>query len=546
MPPSHHAGPGLFAAAMYLIAAALLTSCHAAPGVPGTASTPVVAYTEPHRPTYHFTPPTKWMNDPNGMVYYDGEYHLFYQHYPDSTVWGPMHWGHAVSADLVHWTQLPIALRPDSLGLIFSGSAVVDSNNTSGFGVDGRPPLVAIFTYHDMAREKAGSTTFQTQGIAYSNDRGRTWTKYAGNPVVPNPGFRDMRDPKVIWHAPSRRWIMVLAAGDRVRLFASYDLRAWQPISEFGQGIGAHGGVWECPDLFPLRVAGSSDMRWVLLVSINPGGPNGGSATQYFVGSFDGTRFALDSTAAPARSIASAGGGDGVWLDYGRDNYAGVTWSDVPAADGRRLFIGWMSNWDYATVVPTVAWRSAMTVPRTLTLHRTNAGLRLYSTPVRELRALRTATRALGSQRLSGALPIRMPAGTTVSAAELDVEFVVRPGSASDVSFELSNDAGDVYRVGFDARANQFYSDRLATPHEFSPKFATAVHRAPRLSTDSIVRMNLYLDRASVELFADGGATVLTDIVFPRKDFTTLRLVATGAMVELRSGTVSGLRSIWR
>ncbi len=486
------------------------------------------------------------MNDPNGMVWYEGEYHLFYQFYPDSTVWGPMHWGHAVSPDLVHWTHLPIALYPDSLGLIFSGSAVVDWKNTSGFGVGGKPPLVAMFTYHNMAREKAGAATWQTQGIAYSNDRGRTWSKYTGNPVIPNPGLRDFRDTKVIWHEASQRWIMVLAAGDRLRLYSSYNLREWQQVSEFGANLGAHGGVWECPDLFPIKVEGTGETKWVLLVSINPGGPNGGSATQYFVGNFDGTTFTLDPAFASSVGAAGKEPSRGVWIDHGRDNYAGVTWSDIPAEDGRRLFIGWMSNWDYATVVPTEAWRSAMTIPRTLTLHRTAAGPRLFSTPVNEMRLLRGETVTVPGRRFDGALPLRLPNGATAAAAEVDLEFLVHDGTTPSMALELTNAAGEIYRVGYDAAAKQFFSDRTATPHGFSPSFATAVHHAPRIATDSIVRMHVYLDRASVELFADGGATALTDIVFPSQDFATMRLVVKGAPVTLKYATVSGLRSSWR
>jgi fructan beta-fructosidase len=529
---------------------ALLPACQLAPPrSPATVLTPRVAstaYTEPHRPSYHFTPPAKWMNDPNGMVFFDGEYHLFYQHYPDSTVWGPMHWGHAVSTDLVHWEQLPIALAPDSLGLIFSGSAVVDWKNTSGFGVDGKPPLVAMFTYHDMVKEKAGAKVFQTQGVAYSNDRGRTWTKFAGNPVVPNPGIRDMRDPKVIWHEESQRWIMVLAAGNQIQFFASYNLREWERVSDFGQTLGAHGGVWECPDLFAIKIEGTNEKRWVLMVSMNPGGPNGGSATQYFVGKFDGSTFALDTTFAADVIATAADSSRGVWLDHGRDNYAGVTWSDIPAEDGRRLFIGWMSNWDYATVVPTDAWRSAMTVPRALSLQRTPKGLRLFSTPVRELRLLRGETNTLPAQRLSGTQVIRIPRGATAATTELDFEVLIGDDKRSDIAVELSNSAGEVYRVGYDAFTSRFYSDRTALPQKFSPKFGTRVHYAPRVMTDSVVRMHLYIDKASIELFADGGATAVTDIVFPSTDFTEMRFVVRGPAVKLQYATVSGMRSIWR
>ncbi len=524
--------------------ALLLVACHPMNATPATDAVASSVSAEPHRPLYHFTPPAKWMNDPNGMLFYEGEYHLFYQYYPDSTVWGPMHWGHAVSPDLVHWTHLPIALFPDSIGLIFSGSAVVDWKNTSGFGVGGKPPLVAMFTYHNMAREKAGAHDMQSQGLAFSNDRGRTWTKYSGNPVIPNPGLQDFRDTKVLWHEPSQRWIMVLAAGDRVRLYASQNLRQWTQVSEFGASLAAHGGVWECPDLFPIKVEGTNETRWVLLVSINPGGPNGGSATQYFVGNFDGTTFSMDPTFAPAIGVAGKEASRGVWLDHGRDNYAGVTWSDIPSEDGRRIFIGWMSNWDYATVVPTAAWRSAMTVPRVLTLQRTAVGPRVFSTPVSELRLLRGETLSMPSQRLAGTTVLRLPRGTTPASAEVDLELRIPPGTVTDVALELSNTAGEVYRVGFDASAKQFYSDRTLTPHGFSPAFATRVHVAPRIANDSIVRMHVYLDRASSELFADGGATALTDIYFPSEDFTAMRLVVTGAAVKLQYATISGVRAM--
>jgi fructan beta-fructosidase len=364
--------------------------------------------------------------------------------------------------------------------------------------------------------------------------------------VLPNPGIRDFRDTKVFWHEPTQRWVVVLAAADRVQLYTSPNLKQWTKVSEFGATFAAHGGVWECPDLFPLKLEGTNEAKWVLLVSINPGGPNGGSATQYFVGDFDGTRFTMDPAFAPSVGAAGKESTRGVWLDYGRDNYAGVTFSDIPAEDGRRLFIGWMSNWDYATVVPTDAWRSAMTVPRALTLHRTAAGPRVFSTPVKELRTLRGETVSMSRERLSGETVLRLPKGATPAGAEVDLEFVVPPGTSSDVSLELSNVAGETYRAGYESATKQFYSDRTNTPHAFSPTFATVVHRAPRITADSVVRMHFYLDRASVELFGDGGATALTDIVFPTQDFATLRLIVKGAPVTLQYANISGLKSIWR
>lgn len=479
---------------------------------------------EAHRPHFHFTPPEKWMNDPNGMVYFDGEYHLFYQYYPDSTVWGPMHWGHALSRDLVQWQHLPIALYPDSLGYIFSGSAVVDWQNTSGFGKDGQPPLVAMFTYHDPVGEAAGTIDFQYQGIAYSNDKGRTWTKYEGNPVIPNPGIRDFRDTKVIWDAARGRWLMVLAAWDHSKFYSSPDLKSWTYLSDFGKEWGVHGGVWECPDFFPMTVEGTDTEKWVLLQSLNPGGPNGGSATQYFIGDFDGKQFKLDPEFAKAVADSQA-----VWLDWGRDNYAGVTWADAPEA--RRLFIGWMSNWDYAQVVPTEAWRSAMTLPRDLVLRRTPAGLRLHSLPAPELAALRK-----GGERISAdtfhneiALPF-FEAGT-----EFRLQLTI-PENARQVGVELRNTNGQSYRIGYDSATNSYFSDRRKAGNtDFSAAFASKVHYAPRVAVSSTLELHLYFDVASVELFADGGATVLTDIFFPTAPFNQAVLFVedgTGILIE--------------
>jgi len=244
---------------------------------------------EQYRPQVHFSPAANWMNDPNGMVYYKGIYHLFFQYHPSSSIWGPMHWGHATSIDLIHWKHEPTAIYPDSLGTIFSGSAVVDKNNTSGFGKKGQAPMIAIFTHHNSQGERAGKNDFQNQSIAYSLDEGKSWTKYAGNPVLKNPGITDFRDPKVMWFEEGKKWIMTLATKDHITFYSSKNLKQWIKESEFGSAIGAHGGVWECPDLFSLNYQGKK--IWVLLVSINPGGPNRGSATQYFTGSFDGKTF---------------------------------------------------------------------------------------------------------------------------------------------------------------------------------------------------------------------------------------------------------------
>lgn len=509
-----------------------LLSCHSSQK---TASTPLP---EAHRPLFHFTPPAMWMNDPNGMVYYEGEYHLSYQYYPDATVWGPMHWGHAVSKDLVHWEHLPVALYPDSLGMIFSGSAVVDWNNTSGFGKNGKPPLVAIFTQHLMEGEKAGRSDFQYQSIAYSNDKGHTWTKYAGNPVLPNTQkIKDFRDPKVIWDRQSKQWIMALAVQDHVKLWASADLINWKHLSDFGKKLGAHGGVWECPDFFPMQVEGSQETRWVLLLSINPGAPNGGSGTQYFVGNFDGKTFSPD----PAFE-STVLNGQGQWLDWGCDDYAGVTWSDVPEKDGRRIFIGWMSNWNYATTVPTEKWRSALTLPRKLSLVRENAQWRLVSAPVEETRKLRKKTFSLPETSLTTTLDLGARYPISPSSMEMEFDVDIPPGSRSRFSIELSNAKGEKYVVGYDAGEKRFFSDRTHSGKTDFPKnFASAIHTAPRISTGNTVHFHLFFDVASCELFADQGSVVMTNIFFPTENFNTLKLLNTTGSLKILNGKMYAL-----
>jgi fructan beta-fructosidase len=466
-------------------------------------------------------------------VYFDGEYHLFYQYYPDNTVWGPMHWGHAVSTDLVFWEHLPIALYPDSLGYIFSGSAVVDWNNTTGFQAGNAPPLVAVFTQHDPEGERAGRIDYQTQGIAYSHDRGRSWTMYEGNPVLPNPGLRDFRDPKVRRHDASNQWIMVLAAGDRVRFYGSSDLKNWRHLSDFGAEAGNHEGVWECPDLFPLATA-SGETRWVLLVSINPGAPNGGSGTQYFVGRFDGTAFTSDNP--PETEL---------WLDWGRDNYAGVTWSDVPEEDGRSLFIGWMSNWAYAQVVPTERWRSAMTLPRSLTLVETDTGLRVASNPVEELQRLRGKRIAVGSVTVvDGRTEVDGVADRSTFEAILDIDL---DGSKAEVfGIELANANGATYRFGYDRATGSLFSDRTQAGHpDFSDAFATKPHAAPYRPSGNRMQLHVFVDKSSIEVFVDGGQLAMTELFFPAAPFNRTRLFSEGGSTKMAEAVFYPLDSIW-
>lgn len=502
-------------------------------------------YQEQHRPQFHFSPEANWMNDPNGMVFFEGEYHLFYQYYPDSTVWGPMHWGHAVSTDLVSWEHLPIALYPDSLGYIFSGSAVVDWKNTTGFSENGNPPLIAIFTHHSMEGEQAGRSDFQYQSIAYSTDKGRTWTKYAGNPVLPNAeGIRDFRDPKVIWDEAHDQWLMVFAAQNKVKFWASKDLKSWKYLSDFGEKHGSHAGVWECPDFFPSQIE-SGDTFWVLLLSINPGGPNGGSATQYFVGHWDGTHFTLDTDFE--KKVNRVGEEEqAVWLDYGRDNYAGVTWSDIPSSDGRRIFMGWMSNWNYAQQVPTERWRSAMTIPRFLMLQNDNSDLYLTSNPVHEIYSLRNKKFIWNATDYIG--KVNLTESTSIDTRECHLYVEFEADATAEIAIVLENSKGERYRVGYDAQTRTFFSDRRnAGKVDFGKNFADAIHTAPRITTSKKVILELFIDRASCELFADGGRVNMTDIFFPTEDFDVLSFeVKNGGLLGNTRVVVSDMNSIWQ
>ncbi|QNE38646.1 glycoside hydrolase family 32 protein [Hymenobacter sp. NBH84] len=455
--------------------------------------------TPQYRPAYHFTPAAHWMNDPNGMVYYQGTYHLFFQYYPKGMVWGPMHWGHATSPDMVRWQEQPIALYPDSLGYIFSGSAVVDANNTAGFG---KNAMVAIFTHHDPKGEKAGTSTYQHQSLAYSLDGGKTWQKYAQNPVLKNPGIKDFRDPKVSWHAPSKQWVMTLATLDRITFYSSPNLKDWTKLSEFGEKLGAHGGVWECPDLFPLTLNGKT--YWVLIVNLNPGGPNGGSATQYFVGQFDGKTF------TPLN-------GKTKWADYGPDEYAGVTWNNT---GNRRLFLGWMSNWEYANQVPTSPWRSAMTTPRELGLRQVGSEIYLTSQPAAELRNITGKTTTL--QNVTAKAPTDLTA--RLNSTTDKHRLTLSTNQLASFELVLSNTAGEELVLGYDQAANQYFIDRSkAGKNSFSPKFVGRAV-APRLSTAAGTELTLYFDAASVELFADQGLTVMTSIFFANKPLTAIKL----------------------
>lgn len=481
-------------------------------------------YKEAHRPQLHFSPKEKWMNDPNGMVFHNGEYHLFYQHHPNGLTWGPMHWGHAISKDLVHWEHLPIALYPDSLGLIFSGSAVLDKNNTSGFGTIENPPLVAIFTYHSQQKEKAGRKDYQYQGIAYSTDNGRTWTKYAQNPVLKNQGVPDFRDPKVFWHEATKKWVMILAVKDHVELWSSPDIKSWTKLSDFGFEYGGHGGVWECPDLFAIKPEGESNEKWVMIVSINPGGPNGGSATQYFVGNFDGKTFTCDTDKNTT-----------TWLDHGPDNYAGVTYFNAP--DNRKIFLGWMSNWAYAEAVPTSPWRSANTLPRDLSL--TKIDNRYY---VRSVLSPETS-KLVGDVIQMGTIVVNdtvtLDGNFDASSSQVSASLPVK-----DFSVTLFNEAGEKLVIGFDQAKNAYYIDRSRSgKNQFSQNFRGRLE-APRVSTADKINFTFVSDVSSVEVFFDDGLSVMTSLFFPDKPLNRIKLSSKEA-VSFGNVSVKKLNCIW-
>ena len=470
-------------------------------------------YNEKYRPQFHFSPEYGWMNDPNGMVYLDGEYHLFYQYNPYGSMWGNMSWGHAVSTDLTSWTYLPVALSPDSLGAIFSGSAVIDKDNTAGFGKDA---MIAIFT-------SAGKV--QAQSIAYSTDKGRTFTKYAQNPVLPNPGITDFRDPKVSWNELSGQWVMALATKQTVTFFGSHNLKNWTKLSEFGEGIGSHAAVWECPDLFPMTYQNKT--KWVLLVSLNPGGPNGGSATQYFIGDFDGKTFTPDALPYP------------LWLDYGRDNYAGVTFNNIPQSDGRHIFMGWMSNWDYANQVPTKRFRSANTVPRELIIVNNGKHLILSSYPVKEINKLKGEISEMSGLDVNKEYVITELLKKNEGCFE--IEMTIRPENARIFGFSLNNAKNETLKFNFDNTTGFFSIDRKQSGlTDFNDRFAMGMN-APLIKRDSY-KVRLLVDKASAEIFNNDGEITSTTLFFPSEWMNQLKFFSQTGTFSVENIKINNLK----
>lgn len=475
---------------------------------------------EAYRPQFHFSPAAHWINDPNGLVYYDGEYHLFYQYHPESTVWGPMHWGHAVSRELLRWEELPIALHPDEHGMIFSGSAVIDWHNSAGFG---REALVAIFTHH----RSSGDIQTQSQSLAYSLDKGRTWTKYAGNPVLPPTNrMRDFRDPKVFWYgAPETgHWVLCLAAGQLILFYKSPNLIDWEACGGFGFGYGSTGGVWETPDLFELPVEGTDERRWVLFVGVGRGAPAGGSGGQYFVGHFDGETFTSDNPKPVA-----------LWADYGADFYAAQSWSDV--ADGRRLVIAWMSNWLYARQTPTERWRGAMTLPRQLFLARTADGIRLRQAVV--------DTTPLADGQPFRAGPVTIPAGgvytpETGPGSLWEIRAAVA-GQGDGCGLRLSWADGST--VSLTWREGALLVDRRQSGAvDFNPDFP-AVHSGPLAPADGRLSLQLFVDASSLEVLAQDGLLSMTEQIFPAAGDVQVTFFAGNGPVTLESVAVQRLAS---
>ena len=468
---------------------------------------------EKYRPAFHHTPLYGWMNDPNGMFYKDGKWHLYYQWNPYGSKWQNMTWGHSSSSDLVNWEHHPAAIEPNGLGAVFSGSSAIDTENSAGFGKDA---VVAMYT-------SAGAS--QIQSLAHSDDNGMTFSIYPGNPVITLDS--EARDPNMFWNPETKQWTLVLAHAldHEMLIFTSPDMKEWTLQSSFGKGLGAQGGVWECPDLFELPVDGTDLKKWVLLCNINPGGPFGGSGIQYFIGDFDGSKFTADTDAdgnVPTK-----------WLDHGKDNYAIVSWSDAP--DNRRTAIGWMSNWQYAAEVPTKQFRSANTLPREISLFTGDDG-QIYaaSAPSPELTALRgnltTNVKSVPVNKKGRryALPA---ANDGVCEILMDIDAQ----KSDSVTITLSNDAGEMTAMTYSANDGTMSFDRRKSGiTDFSQDFP-AVTVTPVHNNGKTFSLRLYIDRSSIELFANEGKGVMTNLVFPTAPYNTMTLSADGGNAKIKN-----------
>lgn len=433
---------------------------------------------EQYRPIYHHTPAYGWMNDPNGMFYKDGVWNLYFQHNPYGSQWENMTWGHSTSTDLVHWKYEGDAVEPDALGTVFSGSAVVDMENTSGFG---KGAVIALYT-------SAGES--QTQSLVYSTDNGKTFHKFEGNPVITS-NVPDFRDPHMFWNEDIKKWNMILAAGQHMEIYTSDNLKDWKLESSFGEKYGNHGGVWECPDLMKMKVRGTDKEKWMLICNINPGGPSGGSATQYFVGDFDGHKFTCDSKPEVTK-----------WMDYGKDHYATVTFDNAP--EGRRVAIAWMSNWQYANQVPTQQYRSGNSIPRDLGLFEYKGETYCSVVPSPEMTAARSKK-----------------AGKKLTES---CEMVVN--LKGNATITLSNDKGEKVVMNYDAKAETFSMDRTKSGKmDFSKDFAV-VTKAPTYG--KISQLRIFIDKSSIEALDADGKMSMTNLVFPSKPYNKVTVKGKG------------------
>ena len=470
------------------------------------------------RPLYHHTPLYGWMNDANGLVYKDGEYHLYFQHNPYGSMWGNMHWGHSVSKDLVHWEHLDPAIARDTLGHIFSGSAIVDKNNSAGYGEN---TIIAFYTSH---RNVPGGQS-QVQSMAYSTDNGRTYTKYEQNPVLtPFDGLQNFRDPKVFWYEPEQKWIMIVSADKNMRFYSSANLKQWEYMSEFGEGFGPQPNQFECPDFIQLPVDGDrSKMKWVMIVNINPGFVYGGSGTMYFVGDFDGVTFTADNLPYP------------LWIDYGKDNYAGVTWNNVP--DGRHLFIAWMSNWQYAGVVPSMTWRGGMTLPRELALQKDADGR-----PIITSRIVKEVDAIAGEWKTISASDNTYAIDNNEDAYELQINMDIADNE--NLTLTLSNEKGDKYPISLNRADKSFIIDRTQSGEvSFSSEFGKVLYSPLNLSSNA-VSLTLFVDKSSVEALINDGMVQQTNLVYPSGIYNSLS-VESGKGQIIKSVKVRTLSSVW-
>ena len=482
------------------------------------------ANTDKFRPVYHHTPLYGWMNDANGLVYKDGEYHLYYQYNPYGSKWGNMHWGHSVSKDLMHWEHLAPAIARDTLGHIFSGSSIVDQENVAGYGAG------SILAYYTSASDKNG----QIQCLAYSKDNGRTFTKYEKNPVLrPSDGLKDFRDPKVFWYAPESKWVMIVSADKEMRFYDSHNLKDWNYLSSFGEGYGVQPCQFECPDMVELPVDGDiNHKKWALIVNVNPGCYFGGSATQYFVGSFNGKEFVNEF---PSKTK---------WMDWGKDHYATVTWSDAP--DNRRIAIAWMSNWQYANDVPTSQYRSPNSVPRDLSLFTVDGETYLQSAPSPELLALRDASKKR-SFKVNGTRTIKEMIPGNDGAYE--IELTIENQRADVIGFRLYNDKGEEVDMQYDMKEKKFSMDRRKSGEvSFNENFPmltwTAIEQGgnEEQGGKEALKLRLFVDKSSVEAFGNGGRFVMTNQVFPSEPYNHINFYSKGGAYKVDSFVVHKLK----